>query len=168
MSDETETEKQADEAEVSAANEPEPTPGKLRNRWRFVDGVAIVRRPDGTETPYALASLPNMAIERLAYEGLVGRMSKADDEGAAYAEIASCKFLEKAPTKPKPVNHWRTAIAMARVDAKKKTAEPVTLEEAKAWSLSLDAALVRQYKLDSKVAAHFRKLSGVELPSLAD
>ena len=145
---------------------------KKRKRWRFEGGVAIVRDVDGTESKYAIATLDPSIMQRLAYTGLVALLSRADDEVAAYAKVLSGDFATAKAPAEKVMSPWRLAIAMARVDARKKHPEPVTLEQAKAWAADLDNKIVKAYKTDVSVVKHYNKLAttpvDVALPSLAD
>lgn len=146
---------------------------KHRKRWRFENGTAIVRDVDGTDAPpFAIATLPQETIVRLAFDGMVARLSRAENELEAYSKILAGDFPAAKVSTEKPVNNWRIAIAMARVDAKKKSGAPVTLEEAKAWAVDLDAKVVRAYKTDLNVVKHYNKLNGTPPeaapPSLAD
>lgn len=145
---------------------------KHRKRWRFENGTAIVRDVDGTDAPpFAIATLPQETIVRLAFDGMVARLSRSENELEAYSKILAGDFPAAKASVEKPVNNWRLAIAMARVDAKKKAQTPVTLEEAKAWAVDLDAKVVRAYKTDLTVVKHYNKLTGTPEaapPSLAD
>lgn len=148
---------------------------KHRKRWRFENGTAIVRDVDGTDAPpFAIATLPQETILRLAFDGMVARLSRSENELEAYSKILAGEFPSAKAPAVKEVNPWRLAIAAARFDAKKKSAEPVTMDEAKAWASDLDAKVVRAYKTDLTVVKHFNRLAaaanadGASKPSLAD
>lgn len=165
---------ETNETNETATTTTTETEAKHRKRWRFENGTAIVRDVDGKDTTYAISTLPQEIIVRLAFDGMVVRLSRTDDAEAAYAKVLAGEFPSAKAPAVKEVNPWRLAIAAARFDAKKKSAEPVTMDEAKAWASDLDAKVVRAYKTDLTVVKHFNRLAaaanadGASKPSLAD
>lgn len=141
-----------------------------RRHWHYEDGKAIVRDPDGSVSTYDVNGLAPATVERLAFEGFVARMSRPGDEVDHYAKIMRGEFRSTKAPAEKVLSPWRLAIAYARVDAKKKTAEPTTLDDAKVWAADLDTKFVREYKTDPAVVKHYRKLADTPIgaPSLAD
>ncbi len=160
----------SDESENEVTTEASVAADKRhRRRWHYLDGKAVVTDPEGATATYDVSGLAPATVERLAYEGFVARMSRPGDEVDHYARIQKGEFrATKAPAE-KVLSPWRLAIAYARMDAKKKTGEPVTLDEAKTWAGELDKKVVRAYSTDVAVVKHYNKLAEtpIEVPSLA-
>jgi hypothetical protein len=140
---------------------------RTRRRWGFdpENAKASVFDPTANETrEFSLAALPNDVVKRLAFLGFSALVSKADDMEAAYNSLLEGKIGQRGNgtgvKKDRPLDFKRHAIALSIVDATKKTAEPLTIEQAIAKVRGFGAATVKAFMLNTTVIKHFNRLSG--------
>lgn len=136
-----------------------------RRKWRFDAGARALTmtEPSGAVSTYPMSRLPPAALDYVAQLGMTLYLGKAEAPDAAFDKLAAGEFKSpKAEAKPKPVNHWRQAIAKAMQDVAKKAGNPLTDEEAATKAAALDVATVNGCKTDPAVVKHWKKLSGNE------
>ena len=138
----------------------------LRRRWSFgADFMsAVVAEPHGEVVSVAtfdMTTLPPLAYAHVAAFGVSVLCGRADDPAREFARRVSGAAAAAKPKAPPKVNYWRQAIALALVDATKKSESPLTLDAATISATGMTVAHVKEAKNDPKVVTHYRKLAGI-------
>lgn len=110
---------------------------------------------------YSLRGLDPAVIDGLALDGLRLRILTAKaDPMETYRSIQRGHLALRMPAKPVELDPWRRSIAMAIVDASRKTDAAITLDNAITMARFMDRGAMMKAKQDPKVIANYRKLTG--------